>query len=555
MVIEETKTIADNIEDFIDVPDGIGRLRKAILTLAVSGNLVQQDQREGTAQDLYQKIQEERTKEAKRNGKKLKPLSPITDDEIPFDIPDAWKAVPLGGLGEIYNGNSINKQEKESKYVGLANGYPYIATKDVDRESHVIDYENGVKIPIHESNYKIAPKGSVLICSEGGNAGRKIGILEEDVCFGNKLIAIVASKKIEPRFVFYSYLADYFQNNFRSNMNGLIGGISMNNFMSLPFVLPPLPEQKRIVEKIDQLMKIIDDLETKKEERDVTRLLLAISALHSLGVNDSSIALEHMTELVRNLDDTKELEKGILSLAVSGKLVPQNPKEGIAEDLYQKIQEERTKEAKKTGKKLKSLPPITDEEIPLEIPESWKWVRIGDICLFKGGFAYKKKDFVEKGDFQVIRMGNVRPNYFRLDQKPIFTTPEIARKTQEYQICIGDILLTMTGTKDKRDYLYSLLVHEKDIEKHNLYLNQRLCILRPIVVNRGYLNLALKEDLLLDAVYAKSTGAANQANIGIDAINNWVIPLPPLAEQKRIVEKVDELMTLTKELKAILTRE
>jgi len=174
------------------------------------------------------------------------------------------------------------------------------------------------------------------------------------------------------------------------------------------------------------------------------------------------------------------------------------------------------------------------------------------VSLLKGGFAYKSTLFIEESKFQVIKMGNIRPDRFRLNEKTVFINDELATQTQDYQIVSGDILLTMTGTKGKRDYLYSLLVNDEHLLERQLYLNQRMCSARSLYVDQKFINLMLKENKLLDLIYAKSTGTANQANIGMEAIQNWVLLLPPLSEQHRIVAKVDELMTLCEQLKAQL---
>jgi len=245
----------------------------------------------------------------------------------------------------------------------------------------------------------------------------------------------------------------------------------------------------------------------------------------------------------------KKLRALILELAVRGLLVPQDADDEPASKLLEKIKAKKAQLTKdKQIKKQKQLTEIKEPEKPFNVPQGWEWAKVGDVSLLKGGYAYKSKEFLEESDFQVIRMGNIRPNNFRINEKSVFITPEIAENTLEYEILSGDILLTMTGTKGKRDYLYSLLVNEQDLVKRKLYLNQRLCISRVLEANAAYLNIVMKVDSLLDSIYEKSTGTANQANIGMEAISNWVIPLPGCLEQTRIVAKVDELMALCDQL-------
>lgn len=177
-----------------------------------------------------------------------------------------WQIKKLGEIGIIFNGNSINERVKKEKYLGLEGGLPFIATKDIDFETHLIDYENGVQIPFSENGFKIAHKNSILVCAEGGSAWKKVAFNEKDICFGNKLFALETKTGIYPKFVYYWYLTDDFANNFKNLMNGLIWGVSMNNFKALQIPIPPLPEQLRIVEILDQVFVQIEEARGNTEK-------------------------------------------------------------------------------------------------------------------------------------------------------------------------------------------------------------------------------------------------------------------------------------------------
>ena len=170
--------------------------------------------------------------------------------EKPYEIPENWAWVTLGEVCNIFNGNSINETEKNEKYIGITNGLNYIGTKDVNFNNK-INYENGVRIPFKVINkFKIARAKTPLLCIEGGSAGRKIGILSQDVCFGNKLCAF-ESEIINTKFLYYFLQSSEFQSLFTTSKSGLIGGVSINNIKALSFALPPLAEQSRIVTIID----------------------------------------------------------------------------------------------------------------------------------------------------------------------------------------------------------------------------------------------------------------------------------------------------------------
>lgn len=245
----------------------------------------------------------------------------------------------------------------------------------------------------------------------------------------------------------------------------------------------------------------------------------------------------------------KKLRELILELAVRGLLVPQDPSDEPASVLLEKIADEKEQLIKEGKiKKQKPLPEITEEEKPFSLPNGWEWARLGNVVHLQGGFAYKSPQFSEVGTNQVIRMGNIRPDDLRLDAKEVFIDHDLATETSKYKIENGDVLITMTGTKGKRDYLYSLAVSEKHLLDKSLYLNQRMCMARPLVFNSAYLNTILKGERLLDQIFSKATGTANQANVGMEALQQWIIPIAPLEMQARLEIRKSELMALCDQL-------
>jgi type I restriction enzyme S subunit len=170
------------------------------------------------------------------------------------------KSIKLGEVAKIYNGNSINKKVKANNFTGLKIGTPYIATKDISYACQV-NYENGVMIPsVNESEFKLAKKGSVLLCAEGGSAGRKMAIIERDVFFGNKLFCFECDATLNSKFLFYYLQTSTFQDLFKSSITGLIGGVSLEKVRNLPIVLPSLEKQSEIVEKLDAAFACIESL-------------------------------------------------------------------------------------------------------------------------------------------------------------------------------------------------------------------------------------------------------------------------------------------------------
>ena len=182
------------------------------------------------------------------------------------ELPQNWIETELVNITNLYTGNSINESVKKEKYTNLSEGFNYIATKDIGYDKS-INYKNGIKIPFEETSFKIAPKGSVLLCIEGGSAGRKLAFTNEDVCFVNKLCAFVSRISTEhAKFIYYYFQSNDFKAIFNENKNGLIGGVSLNKLKQIKIIQPPLNEQKRIVEKLDKMMRIVDNVNARLDK-------------------------------------------------------------------------------------------------------------------------------------------------------------------------------------------------------------------------------------------------------------------------------------------------
>ena len=169
------------------------------------------------------------------------------------------------------------------------------------------------------------------------------------------------------------------------------------------------------------------------------------------------------------------------------------------------------------------------------------------------GFAYKSELFIENGINQVVRMGNVRPDLLRLDEKAVFITDSLATETVDSELVENDIIITMTGTRGKKDYLYTALVTANYLQGKKLFLNQRLTTIRvnEQLIDARYLNIVFKVDQILQPLFDSATGTANQANVGMLALGNLLVPLCSINEQQRIVAKVSQLFFIIERLQKI----
>ena len=483
-------------------------LKKKILDLAIKGKLVEQRPEEGTAEDLYQQIQEKKTNLIKEGKlKKEKPLAPIEDDEIPFDIPDSWRWVRIGDLYKHNTGKALNSSNIEGKKL------PYITTSNLYWNR--FELNNLKKMFFKESEIEkcSVQKGDLLVC-EGGDIGRAaIWNFDYQVCIQNHIHKLRGYIQLSTLFYYYIFLY-YKLNNSISGRGIGIQGLSSNALHNLVVPLPPLAEQKRIVEKID----------------------LLFSRLHT--VENGLVEIDKISDLTK---------KKILDLAIRGKLVKQRPEECTAEDLYLQIQEEKANLIKEGKlKKEKPLAPIENDDIPFDLPESWKWVRIRDISLLVtkgttprgGNVAYTDKGV------GFLRAENVN-GLTTLNLSNLKFVSEKAHQNELKRSVLedGDILVTIAGTLGR-----TAVVQSTDLP---LNANQAISIVRMIFKSENMLKYAVfaLNANTIQQILLRQTKQTAIPNLTLEIVGNCIIPLPPLAEQKRIVAKVEELLALCDKLK------
>ena len=221
----------------------------------------------------------------------------------------SFENLKLKDISKIYSGNSINEKIKEQKYTGLENGVEYISTKDISFNSQ-ISYDNGVKIPFNElDNFKTAPKNTIFICAEGGSAGRKLAISDRELCFVNKLFAVVASKFVLPKYLFYSLKTEDFIEQFNGSMTGIIGGVSLNKFRELEIMVPSISIQQKIVAKLDAIFAEIDTATAAAEANAKNAEALFQSYLNEVfSSNENLTKLKDCTQIKPPKSEIKNLK-------------------------------------------------------------------------------------------------------------------------------------------------------------------------------------------------------------------------------------------------------
>lgn len=482
------------------------QLKASILQYAIQGKLVEQRTEEGTAEELYQRIQAEKQRLIKEKKiKKEKLLEKIADDVVPFDIPESWKWVKLGDC------------------TGYAQTKVKISPKDIRDDMWSLDLEDIQK-----------ETGAILVktkASERKITGDKVMFYKGQVLYSKlrpylKKILVAPDDGIcTPELVpFDTYLIDenYISYVLRSPhidyvINSVTYGVKMprvgtDTMVNLLIPLPPLAEQKRIVTKIEELLPLVDRY---------------------------SVSYEKLEQF--NAKFPEDMKKSILQYAIQGKLVEQSAEEGTGEELYQQIQVEKQRLiAEKKIKKEKPLAEISEDEIPFDIPENWKWIRVGEIFAHNTGKAMNStaKKVDKPGSVKrFITTSNLYWNSFDFSsvKEMFFSDDELER----CMVTKGDLLMCEGGAYYGRTAIWNY--------DYDICFQNHVHRLRPYKAVElrffYYLFYFYKSMNMMNAKGTAMPGLSSQT------LHQMVVPLPPLPEQKRIVAKIEELLPLCERLK------
>lgn len=462
-------------------------LKLSILRRAFQGKLVDQIFEEGTGADLLSTIQFEcHNKVVTGQIKKFKVFPDIADEDIDFDVPDNWELVRLGAICQLLDG------EKHS-----GDAFPYLEAR----------YLRGKTAPTIMTEGKYIAEGTNVILVDGENSGEVFHI-PEDGYMGSTFKVLFVPEALLLEYVIY--FLQLHKNTLRNNKKGAaIPHLNKDIFFNLILPIPPLAEQKRIVAKIEELLPLIDRYEQ---------------------------AWSRLEEFNKRFP--VDMQKSILQMAIQGELVPQFPEEGTGEELFRQIQEEK-KALIKAGKikKEKPLPEITEVEIPFDIPESWKWVRlpaIADMCL--GKMLDKQKN---TGTLMAyLRNVNVRWGSFDLSDLLEMKFEDIY--DERYLIRKHDIVMCEGGEPGRcAVWAEDEAIHfQKAL--HRIRLVPEMSAMFYYYVFCLYSNNGIFSSLFTGTTIKHLTG---------QSLDKIIVPLPPLAEQKRIDAKLEEILPLCERLK------
>ncbi len=482
-------------------------LKSSILQLAVQGRLVEQRPEEGTAEELYRQIQEEKQRLIKEGKiKKEKPLPEITEDEVPFDIPESWKWVRLGNI-------STYSQKKEK-----------IVASDITKDMWLLDLED-----IEKETGRIIQKSTIVNRKVNGDKVRfnkgqilysklrpylkKVLVAPENGISTPEIVPFSMYGKINPEYIVVVLTCPHVDFAINSVTYGVkMPRVGTETMCNLLVPLPPLAEQKRIVAKIEELLPYIDRYEK------------AWSKLEDF-----------------NKRFPGDMQKSVLQMAIQGKLVEQRPEEGTGEELYRQIQAEK-QSLIKSGKikKEKPLPEISEDEIPFDIPESWRWVRLGNVVK-----RNPKNNLEDSLDVSFIPMNCVSDGY---RNKHTFETRKWGQIKKGFtHFANGDIGVAKITPcfQNRKSVIFRDLINGVGAGTTELSVVR---IFNETIYDK-YLLWFFKSDYFISNGVKSFSGTAGQQRIDKDYMTKCIFPLPPLAEQKRIVQKLEQILPLCEKLK------
>lgn len=478
-------------------------LRQSVLQAAMQGKLTTQKAEDGDARGLLLAIREEKEKLVKEKKiKKEKPLAPITDEEIPFDIPDNWVWCRIGDIVDCSAGATPLRNKLEYWNHGTI---PWLKTKELTNGYIYYVDEKITDDAFEHCSLRLNHKDDILIAMYGATIG-KLGIATFDLTTNQACLGCTPLTGLYNLYLFW-----YFSASKTILINQAEGGaqpnISRDKIRNHIIPLPPLPEQQRIVSRIDALMKEIDELEQTEKE------LEAIKAAFP-----------------------GDMKASLLQAAMEGKLTEQKAEDGDARGLLLAIRKEKEKLVKeKKGKREKPLAPITDEEIPFDIPENWVWCRLAEICTkLVDGDHNPPKGTNKKTPYIMASSKNINNDKLVNLESVRYLSKEVFEKeNQRTQAKAGDIFFTSVGSLG-RSCVYN--------ENINICFQRSVSVITTLAYNY-FLKYCFDSPAIQNKVLKEATGTA-QKGFYLNQLAAMAIPLPPLAEQHRIVEKLDQLLPL-----------
>ncbi|MGU5866129.1 restriction endonuclease subunit S [Aeromonas caviae] len=526
---------------------GIKKLRELILELAVRGKLVTQDPNDEPASVLLERIAAEKARLVKEGKiKKPKPLPEITDDEKPFELPDSWCWARLQDIAD-YNGRPNIDPSNIKSDAWL------LDLEDIEKDTSRLIYRASYAERESKSNKSIFKCGDVLY-SKLRPYLNKVIVADIDGICTTEIVPITPTDAVGSEYLKCLLKSPAFLNYVNSLMYGVkMPRLGTEDAIKSVHPLPPLEEQHRIVAKVDELMSLCDQLEQQSEASLAAHQTLVETLLATLTESADSSELaknwarlaQHFDSLFTTQSSIDALKQTILQLAVMGKLVPQDPNDEPASALLERIAAEKARLIKEGKiKKEKPLPPISEEEKPFALPDGWQYERVGTFCLVGTGATPSRTNnkYWESATVNWVSSGETSDLFVSETNEKISALA--VKETNVTVYPVGTLIVAMYGQGKTRGQITELLVEAGT--------NQACAAIVMIEKSeniKNYIKIFFRK--AYSEIREQAAGGA-QPNLNVGKISTTVIPIPPIAEQHRIVTKVEELMSLCDQLSARL---
>lgn len=533
--------LLQHYEQIADAPDAIVRLRRFILDLAVRGKLVPQDPTDEPASELLKRIAKAKSLSGRKERAK-KRSEDLTKDGKGVPLPAGWTFAPLADLVAVINGRAYKQQEL------LSAGVPVLRVGNLFTSDKW--YYSDLQLP--EDKY--CERGD-LIFAWSASFGPFIWDGEKVIYHYHIWKLVLQSEADVNKLYLYSFLLQKTREIKEAGHGISMIHMTKEKMERLSVPLPPLAEQHRIVTKVDELMALCDELEAARTEREAKRDRLAAASFARLNApdpqtfrDDARFALDALPALTTRPNQIKQLRQTILNLAVRGKLVPQDPTDESAAELLRQIAGKRAEKGRKAGGRRNGLPDASlRREEQLE-PQNWVWTQLGEVALSMRYGTSVKCDYGTKGA-PVLRIPNVSGGRVSLDDMKF--GPLSPSEIEDLGLLKGDILLIRSNGSLEIVGRAAVVTSEAVGMSFAGYLVRLRTDLKNI--NPEYIWLALQSSEVRNQIEQPIRSAVGLKNVNLTEFGALTFCLPPLAEQHRIVAKVDELMVLCDQLEASLS--
>lgn len=514
--------LLDHFHEAITTVEDVEKLKKYILQLAMQGKLVEQDPDDEPASELLKRIEKEKDQLIKEKKiKKQKPLPPITEEEKPYELPQGWEWVRFGDLTVNRDGERVplsksirEKRKGNYDYYGASGVIDKIDDYLFDKPLLLIG-EDGANLINRSTPIAFIAKGKYWV----NNHAHVIDAYDFSIL--QYLVVFINGISLEP----------YITGTAQPKMN-------QAKLNSIPIAVPPLKEQKLIAEKVDELFKQCYELKTDIVKKQTQSKLLNTSVFTRLQdhnnpsqMNDLSFVVNNIEHLCNDKTSIDQLRNSLLSLAVQGKLVGQDPNDEPASVLLEKIKDEKDRLIKeKKIKKEKPLPPIAAEEVPYELPKGWEWVRLGAISHnIHYGYTASALD-IDTG-VKLLRITDIQNNRVNWSKVPYCEIE--ANKLEGTMLKNNDILIARTGGTIGKSFIVN------NVDEIAVFASYLIRVITSNFVSASYIKLFLETNLYWEQLKAMSQGTG-QPNVNATSLSNLLVPLAPKYEQEKIVEKINQ---------------